>query len=223
MSKVILVTGSNTLTGRKLIEKLLSQDYSVVTPIPGKDNEQPETGTRNLTVLNWNRGSWFSTKTLVREIQRIHGSLDAAFIINHHTPERISLDEVQSSNVENLLDNSVKSYVALVRELVSMPFRSGTDERFMGMVIPYRSGGGPGPLDALADGAYKGFASSVVKSSFPGWWNCGFVNNSVDTEGFAESVIDNWNKLPAKLQGCWFSYAEGKRPFRGSGIVNSIK
>ncbi len=223
MSKVVLVTGGNTLTGRKLIEKLLSREFRVITPVPGKGSESPETGTKNLTVLNWNRASWFSTKNLVREILRIHGELDAAFVLNHHISSGLALDEMDSSQVENVLEQSVKSDVSLVRELTALPLHGGKDAFFLGMVIPHRKGGAPEPLDALAEGAFKGFAASVIRNNRPGWWSCGFVNTSADAESFAEALIDRWQQRPPKLRGNWYRYAEGKRPFGGSGIVDTIK
>ena len=164
MSKVVLVTGSESLTGRKLIEKLLARDCRVVAPVAGRETDRSETGTANLTVLTWNRASWFSAKAVVRETLRHHQRIDAALILSGHTATAPAFSEAGSGDVEEILEHSVKGSVALVREL--SPILSA-DSGFLGMVVPHRSGGLPGPLDALADGAFNSFATVFRACSIP--------------------------------------------------------
>ncbi len=218
MSKTVLVTGSESLTGRKLIEKLLARDCRVVAPVAGKETDRNETGTANLTVLTWNRASWFSAKAVVRETLRHYGQIDAALILNSHTSGPV-FSEAASSDVEDVLEHSVKGSVALVREL--SPLLSATGG-FLGMVIPHRVGGNAGPLDALADGAFKGFAASLIQETQLSLWACGFLSTSPDADGFTDAVIANWENRPEKLRGNWYRYTEARGPFGRSGITETI-
>ncbi len=223
MQEVVLVTGGETLTGRKLIEKLLSRGVRVVTPVAGRDSGVPETSTENLTVLGWNPSSWFSTKAIIRETLRLHGTLDAAFIVHHHLPLGQKLNETDSSAVETVMDQSVKGVVVLVRELVVWALNSRSTNLFLGMVLPHLAGGKPEPLDAMADGAFKGLAVSVVEKNLPYLWSCGFFNNSPDAEGFAEALVARWQSRPEKLRGHWYRHSEGRWPLGGPGIISKIQ
>lgn len=219
MNEVVLVTGSESLTGRKLIEKLLAQGSQVVAPVAGKETETKETGTPNLTVLTWNRSSWFSTKAVIREIIRRFDKIDAAWVLHPSIPAVQDFSEVSSGDIETVLEQSVKGSVALVREITPLLKASGG---FLGMVVPHRSGGAPGPLDALALGAFTGFSSSLIRETDPSLWACGFISNSPDAEGFTANLIRLREEKPGKLRGRWYKYADGRRPFGGSTFVDTI-
>ena len=219
MSEVVLVTGSETLTGRKLIEKLLARGSKVVAPVAGKETERNETGSPDLCVLTWNRSSWFSAKAVVREALRLYGRIDAGWLLQPGRPAAGPFAEAVSGDVEDVLENTVKGSVALTRELLPVLASSGG---FLGMVRPHRSGGESGPLEALADGAFAGFASSLIRETPPSLWSCGFASASPDAEGFASAILGLRDERPSKLRGRWYRYAEGRRPFGGPGIVDSI-
>lgn len=219
MNEVVLVTGSETLTGRKLIEKLLARGSRVVAPIAGKETETNETGTPNLTVLTWNRSSWFSTKAVIREVLRRFGGIDAAWILHRHTSSDPDFAATGSSDIENVLEQSVKGSVALVRELVPVLEHSGG---FLGMVIPHKAGAAPGPLDAMAYGAFKGFSESLIRETNPALWACGFFCNSPDADGFTTELLRLRDEKPGKLRGCWYRYTDGRGPFRGPSILQTI-
>lgn len=219
MNEVVLVTGSETLTGRKLIEKLLARGSRVVAPIAGKETQASETGTPNLTVLTWNRSSWFSTKAVTREVLRQFGRIDAAWILHQQSNVVQDFSEAGSSDIESVLEQSIKGTVALVRELAPLLINTGG---FLGMVIPHRPGAAPGPLDSLAYGAFKGFSESLIAETNPALWACGFVCKSPDADGFTTDLIRLKDERPSKLRGSWYRYADGRRPFGGSSIVETI-
>lgn len=219
MSKVVLVTGSESLTGRKLIEKLLAREYKVVAPVAGKETDRNKTGTVNLTVLTWNRSSWFSAKAVIRETLRMHGQLDAAWLLNNHSISTPDFAEAGSGDVENILEHAIKGNVALTRELLPV---LASHNGFLGMVSPHRTGMNPGPLEALADGAFSGFASSLISETPPSLWSCGFTSASPDADGFTDAIIKSWDDRPAKLRGRWYRFTESRRPFGKSTITDTI-
>lgn len=219
MNEVVLVTGSETLTGRKLIEKLLAGGSQVVAPVAGKETETNETGTANLTVLTWNRASWFSTKAVIRETLRRYGTIDAAWLLHQPTPSVQDFSEAGSGDIETVLEQSVKASVALVRELTPVLEAS---RGFLGMVVPHRSGAAPGPLDALAYGAFTGFSASLIRETGPALWACGFVSKSTNADGFTAELIRLGEEKPPKLRGRWYKFADGRRPFGGPTVVDNI-
>ena len=219
MTKTVLVTGSESLTGRKLIEKLLARDCRVVAPVAGKETDRSETGTANLTVLTWNRSSWFSAKAVIRETLRLHGQLDAAWLLNYRAVSAPDFSEAASGDVEKIIENSVKGNVALARELGPV---LSAGNGFLGMVVPHRTGAEPGPLDALVDGAFGGFATALIRTAPPSLWCCGCISSSPDADGFTDAILRNWDERPSKLRGRWYRYSEGRRPFARSGIADTL-
>jgi len=216
MNEVVLVTGSETLTGRKLIEKLLSEGSRVVVPVAGKETDIKDTGTPNLTVLSWNRSSWFSAKAVIREVLRRFGRIDTAWILHQPAAAVDIFSDSGSSSIETVLEYSVKGNVAIIRELVSPLETSGG---FLGIVIPHRTGGTISPLESLASGAFTGFSTSLFHETGTSLWACGFLCNSPDVEGFTDKLIQLQAEKPGKLRNQWFRYAEGRKPFGGSVIV----
>ncbi len=219
MNEVVLVSGSETLTGRKLIEKLLAGGSQVVVPVAGKETEMKDTGTANLTVLSWNRSSWFSTKAVVREVLRRFGNIDAAWVLHQPTSSVDIFADSGSSSIETVLEHSIKGNIAMIRELVSPVEAAGG---FLGLVVPHHPGGSIGPLEALASGAFTGFSTSLLQELGFSLWACGFFCNSPDAEGFTDELIRLYSEKPDKLRNQWFKYAEGRKPFGGSSIVKTL-
>ena len=219
MKEVVLVTGSETLTGRKLIEKLLAKGSQVVVPVAGKETNIKDTGTPNLTVLSWNRSSWFSTKTVVREILRRFGRIDSAWVLHQPAAAVDIFEDSGSSGIEAVLEHSVKGNVAIIRELYA-PISSS--KGFLAVVIPHRAGGSISPLEALTFGAFSSFSTSLFQETNETIWMCGFKSSSPDAEGFIENMIRMQEERPEKLRNQWFKYAEGRRIFGGSAIVKTL-
>lgn len=219
MKEVVLVTGSETLTGRKLIEKLLARGVHVVAPVAGKETDTSETGNPNLTVLTWNRSSWFSAKAVIRETVRMLGTINGAWILHQNTSNIPDFVQAGGGDIENVLEQSVKGNIALTREIIPVLQACGG---FLGMVIPHQPGGTPGPLEALSHGAFLGFAGSLIGYSGPSVWSAGFVCRSPNADGFTSDLIRLADTRPGKLRGRWYRYAEGRKPFGGPSIINSI-
>jgi len=220
MKEVALVIGSETLAGRKLIEKLLSKGHTVVAPVPGKETETRDTETDNLCVISWNRASWFSAKNVVRETIRRFGKIDTLWLFHQRSGFQDSLEASAAEEIEMVIDESIKGSVAAARE--ALPYLKQSSG-FLGMVIPHQSGIIPGPLESLVKGAFTGLADYLIKNSSGHIWSCGILSNSPDADGFAERLIIIKNEKPPKLRGKWFIYSE-KRKFPGkSSIVENLK
>ena len=220
MENTALVTGSETLLGRKLIEKLLARGYRVIAPIPGKAVEKDGTSNDRLTVIPWNRASWFSAKTVVRESLRRNGRIDAALLLHKDPKIAAPFAQAEPSDVEEVLEGTVKGTVALARELRAA---LGASEGILAFAVPHRTGQEPGPLDALALGAFLSFAQSLMAQPAGEAWTCGFRSVSTDADGYAEAILDSLGKKPPRLRGRWLFYADGRRPFGGPAVRKTVK
>jgi len=218
MNEVSLVSGSETLTGRKLIEKLLVRGSQVIAPVAGAATRANKTSKDNLCVLTWNRSSWFSTKAVVREALRRYGRIDFGWILHQAPPPFRNFAEARSNDIEAVLEQSIKGSIALTRELLPLLENSNG---FLGMVLPHQSGTVPNPLDSLAHAAFTGFSTSLIQEVKPDLWTCAFISRSPNAEGFATRIIELGNSKPAKLKGRWYKYTEERRLFGGSSILNT--
>jgi len=218
MSEVSLVSGSETLTGRKLIEKLLARGSQVIAPVAGTSTRANETKRDNLCVLTWNRASWFSTKAIIRETLRRFGHIDSGWILHQAPPPFRNFSEARSNDIEQVLEQSIKGSIALARELLPLLEKS---DGFLGMVLPHQSGTLPGPLDSLARGAFTGFSTSLIQEVKLGLWACAFLSKSTNADYFTTKIIELGHTKPAKLKGRWYKYAEGRRFWGGSSILDT--
>jgi len=218
MSEVSLVSGSETLTGRKLIEKLLTGGSQVVASVAGAATRANETSRGNLCVLTWNRSSWFSTKAVVREALRRYGRIDSGWILHQAPTPFRNFAEAKSSDIETVLEQSIKGSIALARELLPLLEHS---RGFLGMVIPQQSGTVPNPLDSLAHAAFTGFSTSLIREVKLNLWACAFISKSPNADGFAARIIELRNSRPARLKGRWYKYTEDRRLFGGSSVLDT--
>lgn len=216
MKEVVLVTGSESLTGRKLIEKILARSSCVVAPVVGKVSDTLETETENLTVLTWNPASLFSTKTIIRETLRLHSHIDAAWIINSNKRINIPFTEAGSSEIEAFLEQNIKGIVTLTRQL--LPSLKGG---FLGYVLPHSSANPPEPLSALITSAFSGFATAVIRTEETDIWTCGCRSTSSDVENFTSEMIRLWDNRPDKLRKHWYCYRDKRRLFNFSAFSDS--
>ena len=216
MNEVTLVTGSESLTGRKLIEKLLMRGCRVIAPVAGKETETNVTGTENLNVLTWNRASWFSAKTVIRESISLYGRIDAAWIVHRPSRDTRSFFESGSSDIEAVLEKDVKGSLAIIRDLLP---HLESSAGFLGMVVPHGSGG---PMAGLSQGAFTGFTGAFIREAGPGLWTCGINSSSPDADGFTTALIRLWDEKPSRLRGRWYHYSEGRRLFAASAFSDSI-
>ena len=219
MQKAVLVTGGESPMGAKLIEKLLEKDYRVAasTDISSKEVMPPKLTSENLVRLVWNPGSWFSAKTVAREVIRKYQRLDAAWILHCPPWDLRSFADIGSADIERVLEHVVKGAIALTREI--LPLLEETSG-FLGLIAAHGSGGA---LNALAEGAFLGFAEAIIKETSPRIWSCGMQSPSPDDAAFTESIVNLCEDRPPKLRGRWYCHTGKPRMLGQTSFSDSPK
>lgn len=220
MNHVALVTGSESLPGWKLIEKLLARDCRVIAPVTDTEIETSPPGSPNLTFLTWNRASWFSAKAVVRESLRLHGRIDAAWIIHRPPAVPRSFPESDSGTIETVLEHTVKGSLAIIRDLLPHLENSAG---FLAMVIPHIGGPPAGPMAGLARGAFTGFTEAFIREAGSSIFSCGISSASPNTDAFTSALIHLWHEKPPKLRGRCCRYTDRRRPFTTTAFSDTMR
>ncbi len=219
MDKVVLVAGGESALGRKMIKHLLDMNCRVIVPVDGdKMTVVSKTETDNLTVINWNRASWFSTKTVIRETLRLFHRIDAAWVIHEPMQTIKSFVELGSGDIEEVLDRTIKGSIAITRDLYS-PLES--TEGFLGLVLSHCLGVPGNTMYALAQGAFTGFAEAFIKEASSSIWTCGMQNFSTKPEAFATAIIQLWDERPERLRQRWYRFTEKPPAFKKMAFSDS--
>jgi len=210
MEKVVLITGSESLLGRKLVEKSLSRGLKVAAPVASNAGNSADSGREDLMVVPWNRSSVFSAKTVVREVERQFGKIDQALFLSPHSTELSYLMELSVSDLDQHFDNTIRGPVYLVKEMLSsMQKKKGGQLCFaMTGVKSMQS------LQRGSSGFFRSFADSLIQESDAGLQMCGFLSDSTDMESYADFILEILKEeLPAKALGQWLKHSERKNLF----------
>lgn len=210
MEKVVLITGSESLLGRKLVEKSLNRGLKVVAPVGSNSGSGTDSGREDLLVIPWNRSSVFSAKTVVREAERQFGKLDMALFLSPHSTELSYLMELSVSDLDNHLDNTIRGPVYLVKETLSAMQKKDGGQLCFTMT-------GSKSMQALQKGSFgffRSFADSLILESDPKMQMCGFLSDSNDMENYADFILELLSQdIPPKALGQWLKHSERKNLF----------
>lgn len=209
MAKVVLITGSETSLGRKLVDKELGRGNRVVAPVASKSSNTADNSREDLLVLPWNRSSVFSTKTVIREAQRQFGKLDRAILLSPAGAEATYFMEMSVNEVDEVIDQSIRGNAYITRELSQVIQETGS--MTLGFVL--QSGKNSSPLYNGSKGFFRNFADTLMLELSPGTDLCGFITESPDLEGFADFILQYLEDLPEKARGNWLKHSDKKSLF----------
>ncbi|OQX28680.1 MAG: hypothetical protein B0D92_07635 [Spirochaeta sp. LUC14_002_19_P3] len=220
MNEVVLVSGTETSLGGKLIETILEQGSHVIVPFVGNATDIPDSGTENLTLFPWNRSSWFSTKTVIRESLRLFHQINSAWILHSPIQNLPALDGCTSSDIDNVLEQNIKGFVALTREIIPALKESNG---FLGMVHAGSAEQSADTLDAMAEGAFTGFAETFIREAASSIWACGMHTASTDFDSFIAAMLKLRDEKPVQLRGRWYRHTDKQRLIKSLAYSNSIR
>ena len=212
MESVVLIAGSETLLGRKLVEKELGRGNRVVAPVNSKkETAGSETSRENLMVIPWNRSSLFSAKTLVRESLRKWGAIDRALIIDPILSGGVPFSELTINEIDDLVDREIKGYLYLTRELIN--YFDRTQKSLLSFIrnkkMPLE---GNAPEKACSS-FFKAFADNLIAEKSESTFKLGFINGTTNVDTCADFIIDICDNRPEKSRGEWLRATDKRSLF----------
>ncbi|MBN2627123.1 MAG: SDR family NAD(P)-dependent oxidoreductase [Spirochaetales bacterium] len=216
MSEVVLIAGSETLLGRKLVEKELDRGNRVVAPVNStKDGGSGETSRENLLVIPWNKPSLFSAKTILQESVRRWGSLDRAYLLENVPREGGLYTDLSFSDLDRIVDREIKGFLYLSHLLLNYLKEQGRGSLFF--VTPHRGDRN----DSMGRGCsafFRETADAILCEKPDGITLAGFLSRTTNVESSAGSILALSTDLPEKARGEWLRITEKKNPFNSLSI-----
>ncbi|MDR1126758.1 MAG: hypothetical protein LBL06_01385 [Treponema sp.] len=202
MTRGILIVGNNSPLLTALAEEAARRvEHFVAAFIP--DQSDKTLTVSSAEMLNWNPGSPIAARTLLLGAENRLGQVNEAILVC--APPRLCNERLDSKGIESLVNDQIKGWLLLVKELTTSFRTRKTGTLAMALSKP--------PEDLLAPiafNAFQTFANGLLSaaSSEP-FQTVGFVppDNGDDT-GFAAfifKVIDDGNK---KSNGRWQRYGK---------------
>jgi|GEM_PF-667502 len=216
MGKVILIAGSETLLGRKLIEKNLSAGNSVIAPVQSKDENTNEPQKNNLLVIPWNKSSVISTRTIIREGIRVFQKIDEAILVYSENKTNDQLTDFSTSEIDESVESSINGTVYLTRELLKV-FNS-SEEGCLSFAIVNKNRKIINPIEKGFQGFFKSFADSTVFSDSR-LFKCAFTTSVSEMDSYAAFICNILDEKPLKADRQWLNYTERKNLFSSLPVL----
>lgn len=216
MSKTILVTGNHYSIGRALTEHFLGKGYSVLSC--GSTSTDPlqkqETGGR-YKYLRWNENSPIAAKNLVLSAVNTFNELNDAFLFYQPEIDNRAFHELPTSAVSGSVDNAVKGYLYLAKELTR--YFMGRKKGSLSIILYTGGHGLLPPINSALLGALRASGEALI--SF--YQNepikiLGFESSSPEKEAFLSYIIKIWEEKDKHRKGRWNQYTEK------SGLFQSL-
>lgn len=212
MSKVVLIAGSETLLGRKLVEKELDLGNRVVAPVNSrKESSGSESSRANLLVLPWNRSSLFSTKTVIQEAYRQWKTIDQSLIIDSGQGENSPFTNLSLSEIDETVDRDIKGTLYLSRELLSYYARE--DKQSLLTFIRQENSTQGSSLSSGCSGFFRDFSDRLIQEKLDSVFMCGFINMTKNVDICANYIIEICKSKPEKAWGEWLKVSDKKSLF----------
>jgi len=217
MSKAVLIVGSETLLGRKLIEVYLNAGCKVIAPVMTSLETMKESEKKNLLVIPWNRSSLVSAKTVFRETVRVFGTLDKAIIVNPEISSSPLLEEAETEKIDDLLNTYIHGTLYLIKEIIQY-FRN----RDSGTLVFAETEKGLSQTAVLSSVISAGFhstAEGLLMSGLNELKICGFTSRLTEMEDYAQFIKGILDSEDPRINGEWLLYSERKNLFQTLPII----
>ena len=208
--KAAAVIGSNSPLGQALIEKCKSQGLALASVAVSENIKA--SGKNGSFILNWTSRSPLSAGTIVRSLTNQFSNMEHVYIIYSPGVENRAFHELPSSAIETIIDDQVKGYTFLLKELFALTRKK--KNIFLHCIV-YTGGS---EILAPQDAAALGYVRSLISSLFTFYQNeeiliNGFESSSPDHEAFASFIQRQIFEVRNKINRKWFRFQEKSNIF----------
>jgi len=212
MEKVVLIAGSETLLGRKLIEVFLNAGCRVIAPVMTSQETLKESKNKNLLVIPWNRSSLISAKTVLRESLRTWNGIDQAVFVNPESKTPGQLHEIPFETIEDIMNTMLHGTIYLIKEILQHFIK---EEQGAVAIAETRKGTEfSAPLDGVISGGFHNLAEGLLLTEAPQIFRCGFTSQITEMDEYAEFIRSVLSSRDPRADGEWLKFTEKKSLFQ---------
>ena len=218
MTRGILIAGNQSSLSIAIAKEAAKRVNVVATALmPGSFKNQPETETEKnsnastIVPLRWNSGSPLASRTLLLQAENRLGQINDAVLVCNPPAIRKRPYELSPGEIETVVNDEIKGWFLLVRELCIM-FRnrgSGT----LSLVVNEINPGAKEDLDITgptAQAAFRAYAQGVLLSSGGEPYQAmGFsTNDAGNEEDFAAYIFKTIDEGNKRNTGKWHKFGK---------------
>ena len=177
----IFLTDIHTSLGQNIAKYYREENYQVLATAP-KENREALTSNESYTILNWHRGSIFSTHSVIEKLEK---NIPEQFIIPLHTPPiTTDLQHLSITTLQRSLNDFILGYSFLLREILLLL----SNEELPPFSFP------PAIIFVINESNTKNILEEVIKSSYTSLANHILESESLNfqTYGF-KGTADNYS------------------------------
>ena len=217
MDKVIIIIGSETLLGRKLIEISLNKGFRVIAPVMTSQEKLKESSNKKLHIIPWNRNSLISAKTILRESLRTFQTINTVLFVHPETKLNDNFQDTSVDIMEETMNSLLHGSLYLLKEL--MDYLTQEEKGSLIFAESEKSYQSNSPMNSLISGAFHSFSDSILQSNIPGIFKCGFTTRVTEMEEYADFILNISAASDPKANGEWLKFTEKKGIFQTLPIV----
>ncbi|OQY33277.1 MAG: hypothetical protein B6241_08395 [Spirochaetaceae bacterium 4572_59] len=217
MDKVVLIIGSETLLGRKLIELSLNKGYKVIAPVMTSQEKLKESSKKTLQIIPWNRSSVISSKTVIRESLRAFGKIDSVLFVHPDVKINDNLQDTSIEMIEETLNTLLHGSIYLIKELLGYFIRE--EKGSIAFAETEKAHQTVSPLTNLISGGFHSFSDSILQSLLPGIYKCAFTTKITEMDDYAEFILNILSSSDDRADGEWLKFTEKKGIFQSLPII----
>ena len=217
MGKTVLIIGSETLLGRKLIEVYLNNGSRVIAPVMTEQEKLKESEKKNLLVIPWNRSSLISAKTVFRELLRVYGGLDQTIVVNPEMNDSNSFETMDYEKIDELLNTYVHGTLYLTKEVLS--FYNRQDAGDLVFAETAKGQNSTSVLSGVIGGSFHCMADAILCGESARGVSCGFTSRLTEMEDYAEFIRGFLDSADPRINGEWLLFSEKKNLFQSLPVL----
>ena len=220
MEKTVLISESESLIGKQLIDNYLSAGYKIIAPVSEKadsDNEEDEENGDMLSI-SWNKTSVFSTKTIIREGIRRFKKIDEAIIIFPSPGLAGNFSELTMGEIEEILENYVNGTVYITKELID--YYEKNEKGLLSFALFGDINQAPSALASGVMGFFRYFIKGILEKKKNNIFQAAYYSqDQTDYKGFADFIYKYNRTRLDKAEGQWLKFTDKKSLFSSLPVI----
>ena len=227
MSRVVLITDTQTGLGEELVKNFRSSGYRLVAVSTGavvtealatetlatetvgtEETEGPLEGSieEDMISIRWHRSSPVSARNVLLNLRDSFDRLDEALLLHSPRLDRNLLQENSPAAIEQAVDNWIKGSLFMVKEILGLYKEQDSGVLNLVSYCPRNESAFP-PLEGTIRGGFHALAESLFAGNGSADMVInGFESYAPDPSAYADYIFNKLTERKNRSSGKWFRF-----------------